>query len=174
MHGYHFCSGALATAVVLAVAGCGSKGSPVKVEGVVTLDGKPMAGATVNFSPADDHGNPAFGLTDSAGAFRLTTFRSEDGALPGDYKVTVRKDDLVDDSVVPGVHVGDDPAKWSPAIKAKMAKKQVEMGIAVYKGLHKHKPGGIPAVYSDPAKTPLREKVPPDGRVTLELRSTYK
>src|SRR5262245_12374499 len=70
-----------------AALGCG-QGKTVKVEGVVTLDGKPLPAATVTFVP-DGNGRAASGRTDQDGIFRLTTFRTDDGAVPGEYKVTV-------------------------------------------------------------------------------------
>jgi hypothetical protein len=61
---------------------------PVKVRGIITLDGKPLAGATVTFQPVDKKGNMATGKTDEAGNYVLRT-ADADGALPGKYKVTV-------------------------------------------------------------------------------------
>ncbi len=71
--------------------GCG-KGRPttIPVTGTVTLDGKPIAGATVMLQPQGP-GKPAVGVTDDQGRFSLYTFEPGDGALPGTYLVTVRK-----------------------------------------------------------------------------------
>src|SRR5947208_10478634 len=77
--------------VLLSSAGCGNRGLG-KVEGVVTLDGAPLSGATVSFMPVGE-GRAASGLTDGNGYFQLTTFRTDDGALPGDYRVIVVLDD---------------------------------------------------------------------------------
>jgi hypothetical protein len=57
----------------------------------VLVDGKPAVGATVVFHP---EGQPAaaakpVGTVDANGEFRLTTAAANDGAAPGDYKVTV-------------------------------------------------------------------------------------
>src|SRR5436190_481823 len=85
---------AAVTALVLAATGCGGgKIAPVPVSGVVTLDGKPVEGATVYFYAVGDDkdGRPAFGTTDKVGAFRLSTLGNEDGALPRQYKVVVTK-----------------------------------------------------------------------------------
>ena len=57
-------------AVLLAAAvGCGGKFTPVPVGGVVTLDGKPVEGATIYFYAVGDEkdGRPAHGTTDKAG-----------------------------------------------------------------------------------------------------------
>src|SRR5687767_14557607 len=79
--------------LLAAAAGCGDRFSPVPVSGVVTLDGKPVEGATVYFYAVGDaaDGRPAHGTTDKDGAFRLSTLGDEDGALPRRYKVVVTK-----------------------------------------------------------------------------------
>jgi hypothetical protein len=77
----------LALAVILP--GCSSKKSEtISVAGTVRLDGEPVRGARVLFCPKGK-GRPAEGLTDDAGRFELSTFRSHDGALPGEHAVTV-------------------------------------------------------------------------------------
>lgn len=74
--------------VGLTWAGCSST-SAVPVTGIVTMNGEPVAGAAVNFSPAEPGGLPSLASTDEAGRFTLTTSTDEPGALPGKYKVTV-------------------------------------------------------------------------------------
>jgi hypothetical protein len=79
-------------AVMATFAGCGG-GNPfdtVPVTGTVTLDGQPVDGALVLFQPSGDH-KAASGTTDSSGKFTLTTGNAGDGAMPGQYKVTVSK-----------------------------------------------------------------------------------
>jgi hypothetical protein len=80
--------------------GCGNRGPAVElVEGLVLLDGQPVEGATVLFSPESGGpagGLPAAGRTDTTGAFRLNaaggaTFGA--GTKIGDYIVTVTKQD---------------------------------------------------------------------------------
>lgn len=70
--------------------GCRSGNYPktVKVEGTVTLEGKPLADATVVFFPAVGQ-RPATGSTDSIGRFQLSTFQQGDGAVPGEHMVAV-------------------------------------------------------------------------------------
>lgn len=60
----------------------------VPVQGEVTLDGQPLAGAKVMFMPQAG-GRPLEGTTDTAGKFRLTTNQPNDGAAAGEYVVTV-------------------------------------------------------------------------------------
>ncbi len=62
----------------------------IPVAGIVTLNGTPVEGATVNFISMDGKSSP-FGVTDSAGKFRLTTFNPNDGAPLGNYTVTITK-----------------------------------------------------------------------------------
>jgi len=67
------------------------------VEGVVLLDGEPVEGATICFSPAQSGGKaglPAAGRTGAGGTFRLNSVggaRSGAGTKVGEYVVTVMK-----------------------------------------------------------------------------------
>ena len=91
---------ALAVCLVVVVAGCGPRGPAVEmVEGVVLLDGQPVEGATIFFSPAPtdakaEGGLPAAGRTGADGGFRLNAIggaRSGAGTKVGEYVVTVVK-----------------------------------------------------------------------------------
>lgn len=63
--------------------------------GTVTLDGKPLAGATVTFyrlnTETDKYVNTADGLTDASGRFKLSTYAKFDGCPAGEFVVTVVK-----------------------------------------------------------------------------------
>src|SRR5262249_46846498 len=72
--------------------GCGSK-ETVSNCGIVHLDNQPNDGAVVTFIPESERGRAASALTDSDGRFSLTTFSDGDGAIPGGYRVIVRKRD---------------------------------------------------------------------------------
>jgi hypothetical protein len=78
----------------LAITGCSgekiNRPDPVAVTGVVTHNGTPVEGADVVFQPAS-HTYAAAGKTDASGTFTLTAFNPNDGAVPGEYKVTVSK-----------------------------------------------------------------------------------
>jgi hypothetical protein len=143
----------------LFASGCG-KGGLVKVQGTVTLDGKPLDGATVIFVPEGEGGVTANGLTGSDGVFRLTTRTSGDGALPGQYKVTITKAQAVEaaDQATPS-----DPKSMIDAMKDYQAKHA--KGPATKAG------GTVPAQYADVKKTPLKCQVPPDAPLVFELRS---
>ena len=79
------------------VGGCysGTKRPPTyPVSGTVMLKGQPLAGATVVFVPAEGATQePATGVTDAAGKFKLTTYAADDGAQLGDYRIKVSKYD---------------------------------------------------------------------------------
>ncbi|MCL2348301.1 MAG: DUF4198 domain-containing protein [Planctomycetaceae bacterium] len=82
--------------------GCTPKGPKVyRVEGIVTLDGKPVAGANVSFAPKqagapDDLSGPllAGGSTDADGKYTLSTTRGSavgGGTTAGEYQVAIVK-----------------------------------------------------------------------------------
>jgi len=77
------------------------KGRPVKkkdtfaVAGKMTMDGKPLSGATVTFHSlnaiTEKYVHVCDGLTDDSGRFNVTTYAKFDGAPAGEYVVTVVK-----------------------------------------------------------------------------------
>src|SRR3954447_12038188 len=71
-------------------AGCKSESS-ASVEGVVKLDSKPLADASVTFSPARASGpGPFVGTTDRHGHFTLhPAAKEQGGAAPGEYMVMI-------------------------------------------------------------------------------------
>lgn len=74
--------------LLLCFCGCPSSGNIGWVEGVVTLDGDPVEGATVRFYPVVD-GRGSSGKTDANGHYELRYTRSADGAIVGEHRVTV-------------------------------------------------------------------------------------
>ncbi|MFG0290663.1 MAG: carboxypeptidase-like regulatory domain-containing protein [Rhodopirellula sp. JB044] len=65
----------------------------VDASGVATFNGTPLEDAVVTFRPVE--GNyAAFGRTEANGEFYLTTFDDGDGAVAGEYNVTVTKLDI--------------------------------------------------------------------------------
>lgn len=84
-------SGLFLLSVVLLL-GCSSQPSrePVfKVSGKVTYLGKPVPAADLTFVSEDGKGRSAFGRTNDAGEYELTTFSSNDGAVEGKHSVTI-------------------------------------------------------------------------------------
>jgi hypothetical protein len=145
-------------ALVLGVSGCGAK--PVKVAGTVTFDGTPLPNAIVKFIPTGKGGHEATGLTNADGSFQLETFASRDGALPGDYKVTVQYQEPLMQTNVPAPQPGKSmKAMWDASQKA-MKEQQKKAPKYV-----------IPEKYSHPVDTTLKQRVPPEGPLRFELRS---
>jgi hypothetical protein len=124
------------------LAGCGSQTAAglLPVGGLVTLNGQPLAGATVEFHPTETNttGNGGAGVTGPDGKYTATTRRNEAGLSPGEYRVTV--------------------SRWTH--KDGTPLQETESYIDT--------PGAtqsVPAVYTDAAKTPLRAKVEAGGTV---------
>jgi len=136
--------------------GCSRSGT-VRVEGIVVLDNQPVPEATVLFIPEGGTGQPAYGTTDENGKFQLTTFKENDGALPGAYKVTVTK------SVPP-----PQPPEAEPGDSRSI--------VAHFKAIkeHKQEKSPLPAMYADVKSTPFHYTVPVDGKLVLELKKSEK
>lgn len=68
--------------------GCSRSGPVVaRVEGIVTLDGKPLSAGRVTFWP--EAGRSSSGWIEADGSYTLGTFREFDGAVLGHHKVAV-------------------------------------------------------------------------------------
>jgi hypothetical protein len=138
--------------LLLVAGGCGGKG-PVPVQGTVKLDGKPLAGASVQFIARDEGGRDATGTTDANGVFRLSTFRAGDGALPGKYKVVVQ---------LPAPTQGGAPAA---------TQSEAQQGQVAGQQEAKAPPIVIPPCYSQPDQTTLEQTIPASGEVVFDLKS---
>ena len=69
--------------------GCGTDGDLAGVSGQVTLDGEPLVGASIEFIPTSNYGEPSSAVTDERGRYQLMrTFRQR-GARPGEYLVVI-------------------------------------------------------------------------------------
>ncbi len=128
-------------ALLLLFTGCGpASDGPrlVPVSGTVTLDGKPLSGATVTFIPTGEtRGTDASGRTDGSGKYSLTTPKGQAGTAAGTYKVTISRLLLPDGSEYrpdPSVAPIDSPARES-----------------------------LPAHYSELERTRLEARVPEEG-----------
>ncbi len=81
---------ALAMAVfAIALCGCSKAPTTFKVNGKVTYQGKPLNTGTVAFHHTDGKSPLVKGEISTDGTFNLTTKRPGDGAVPGEYAVTV-------------------------------------------------------------------------------------
>ena len=80
---------ALSALLALLAAGCGSDGPELaSVEGTVKLDGQPLEGAKVVFTPVGP-GRPAYAWTDAAGHYELAYTNDDGGALLGEHTVAI-------------------------------------------------------------------------------------
>jgi hypothetical protein len=110
----------LALAGLAATSGCGEGTPLVPVDGLVTLDGKPVSGMIVSFAPeGETQGNGALGYVGEDGRFSLTDARGEPGVRVGQYRVSfypALKNNLPEDdpsgvvappgkSTVPGIYL---------------------------------------------------------------------
>lgn len=75
---------------MVSLPGCGGGGNTPElgeVEGVVTLDGKPLPEAQVDFIPAA--GRPSMAETDANGKYRLQYTADNEGAIVGPHTVKI-------------------------------------------------------------------------------------
>lgn len=154
----------VAVSIVWMGAGCRPSGPVVQfVEGSILLDGAPVEGVTVGFSP-DDGGMPAFGRTNKEGVFRVTTVqggRPQGGAVVGAYTVTAQKwRNRLDE-------IGSEPDRSDAAKHAKWKTQ--------YDELQNLPPDYIvPKDYGDKAKSGLKATVKPGRNVGPEFRYELK
>lgn len=80
----------LTSTLAITSAGCRSSDLPdlAEVSGTVTLDGKPLAGATVIFQPVEG-GRSSQGRTDASGRYELVYLRDIEGAIVGQHEVSI-------------------------------------------------------------------------------------
>jgi len=84
----------LLAAALVTVSGCGEVQKVASVSGVVTLNGKRLANASVTFSPiakegSIDAGDGSAGKTNANGEYTLTTSRGVPGAMVGKHRVRI-------------------------------------------------------------------------------------
>jgi hypothetical protein len=118
------------------------------VNGIVTMDGTPLNGATVTFYPDEKAGGiGGTGQTGTDGKFVIVGMKGERGLEPGKYKVTVSK--------VKGT-VTDGPV-LAAVTDAELVKDD------------------LPGRYSNPAQTELSYSVTGDGKpIEIKLTSQPK
>lgn len=84
----HATVAAAALVLSLSAIGCGpSRPAVVPAAGIVTLDGKPLAGGFIRLVPAASR--PATGAIGPDGRFTLGTFAAADGCVPGTHGLEV-------------------------------------------------------------------------------------
>ena len=137
--------------LALLLAGCGSSQKTSPVEGDVLLDGKPLAGSSIQFV-AQGKGHDATGETDKNGHFVMSTFQPKDGVLPGNYKVVI------------SAPLGQaDTTNYGSADDA--------MTAATKKSAKKEPDKTFPQNYARLDQTPLTQEVPVKGKIRFELKN---
>jgi len=136
-----------------AIVGCGQR-EYHSVEGIVTLDGAPLAGASLGFVP-EAGGTAAQAFTNADGRFVLKS-GSIEGAKMGRYKVTVYK---LGKATAATQELPSEPL---PPGKVAAASKSSGGGF----------PSALPEIYRSKDTTPLIVSVPVDDEVRLEMKST--
>ncbi|MDD3469866.1 MAG: hypothetical protein PHE53_07795 [Thermoguttaceae bacterium] len=145
----------LALLSVCLLMGCGS-GSRleglVPAEGVVTLNGTPVDGASVVFAPkgSTSPSSSASAQTDAEGRFQMMTLNPGDGVYPGEYYVTVTK------TVIEGEAPVIDP-------NDKASKKAVDTRTVTE---------CLPMVYADITTSGLDQTIAADGNKNIEFKLT--
>lgn len=91
--------------IVTTLSACGSSDGldRVPIMGLVTVEGTPLPGAVLSFTPAN--GTPglgALGTSDEAGKFEVVSSRQDDAGIPpGEYTVRVSRLAMPDGTPVP-------------------------------------------------------------------------
>jgi hypothetical protein len=142
---------ALTLLALAAVSGCAGR---TPVDGTVTLDGKPLAGAAIRLEPAS--GPMAIGISGEGGKFTLNT-DGKPGAYPGEYTVFVQKP----------LTTGAGPDKKKIDIGSEEYKKMME-GEGPGAGMH---PDNAKLIKYAPGKSSYKVKVAAGTPLTLELTS---
>ncbi len=112
---------AITFSLLMTIAGCGS-GSNVPpvypVSGLVTFDGKPMAGGgSIAFIPLGGQtGKTAGGTIDKEGRYTLSTHGEDDGSMAGEFRVVITQEVVGEPESVPdGSGLTPKPVESVPA-----------------------------------------------------------
>ena len=130
--------------------GCGGGDGfppPVPVSGKVVFAGKPVDGAAVTFL-SKSGGRSASGKTDKDGNFKLTSVKTDDGASPGEFAVTISKQEAKG-----GGSATVDISKGYGENYGKM------MGASASRNMEKMINQILPAKYADPLQSGLVRSV---------------
>ncbi len=151
--------------VVTAFPGCSNEDdewtrqqpATVTADGVVTLDGKPVDGASIVIAPTPPNQHAANAITDGSGRFSLAAFPNKPGAVPGTYKVRVAKT----------IEVGAEPVKVDLGEDAAHAASDEPSANMTWKSV-------LPEKYSNPETSGLEVEIPAGGVSDLKIELTTK
>jgi hypothetical protein len=153
-------------AAILVQLGCGGSDGRLPtapVSGSVMVGDKPISGADVTFHPVDEKAfRPAFGKTNDAGEFTLSTYDDGDGAVPGEYKITVVKQ-----SIKPAIDVKSLTPSGPDSTGGDLYKK---MMIGNKRETPTVDDASVPLVYKDPEKSGLKRTVEASGGNVFNLK----
>lgn len=134
---------AVLTMGLAVITGCGGGPKLVPVKGRVTLDGKPVREMLINFQPVGKTGGEgAHAMTDTDGRFTLSDMRGGTGAHVGEYKVSF----------------------YPPLGRKKEGDPSTDV-------INDGSKAGLPRIYLDADKSPLRATIP-EGGGTAEVLLT--
>lgn len=146
--------------VMIVVCGCGDGAETptvVPVKGTVMYKQKPVEGATVSFM-AKGASRAASGVSDASGAFQLSTYAANDGAIVGEHVITVSKVKAEAQATSDPTANMNDPsqltAQWE---QTKDGDPEASKTL-------------LPEKYSNPNTTPLKETVSESGENTFVLQ----
>jgi hypothetical protein len=139
--------------VLLFVLGCGQDdglGKRYAVSGTVTYNGQPVAKGRISFVPKDKAARSASGQIENGSFSSVTTLTSGDGALPGDYTVSIDTKEIdaaaakAEAEAIAKKHGMSNIGQMPPEVLAKMSKQAK---------------GSIPKKYESAEKSGLTAKV---------------
>lgn len=144
--------------VLVGLVGCGD-GYPkrVPVSGTVTFEGKPLANANITFLTSVEDGMSASGKTDDAGKYTLTSYTPDDGAIPGEYSITIN---MIDDRAA-----DVDASSSEGDFGADYGKMMDESASSVAPA----QAGGLPAKYAVAGKSGLKKTVQEGSENVFDL-----
>jgi hypothetical protein len=162
----------LCSTILLLTAGCNRVPQHTPVSGVVTMDGEPYGNVLITFVAVDGGGVTPFGRADDSGRFKMGTETSDNGVLPGKYKVLVSAGPPKESKATghpSEAFQGKQPAAAKVDATKEYRKMEKESAKAAKAKAH-------PTIYADLARTPLEvvEVGTSPKEVKLELKSAAK
>lgn len=156
----------LSLLIAVSISGCNQSDRPtiVRASGKVTLNGTPVAGASVSFQPVSG-GRPCGGVTNADGVYEITSYEENDGAAVGEYRVAIIK--------ISG-EGAQKPSEAAPAEDPSLALSDIADPTETDTPAKQPETTYlVPQKYSDPANSGLTANVPASGsdELNFELSS---